>query len=111
MGDVISAFFNSLPDKQEETDITFPGLEETVSKIVEGIKAQKEAIDSPAHYGGKGNVYEAINVIEAYNMDFVEGNVLKYLLRYKKKNGLECLKKAQWYLNRLIEQQENLNGK
>jgi hypothetical protein len=106
MGDVISAFFNSLPDKQEETDITLPGLEETVSRLVEGMRAQKEAIDSPAHYGGKGNVYEAINIIEAYNMDFVEGNVLKYLLRYKKKNGLEDLRKAKWYLERLIANEE-----
>jgi len=68
-------------------------------------------VEHPAHYGGEDNPYEAIKVIEAYSMDFVEGNILKYLLRYKKKNGLECLKKAQWYLNRLIEKQENLNGK
>jgi hypothetical protein len=62
-------------------------------------------VSHPAHYGGEGT-YEVINIIEAYGMDFVEGNILKYLLRYKKKNGLECLKKAQWYLERLIKQQE-----
>jgi hypothetical protein len=67
-------------------------------------------VDSPAHYGGKGNVYEAINVIEAYDMGFLDGNVLKYLLRYKKKNGLEDLKKAKWYLERLITNIEN-NGR
>ena len=63
-------------------------------------------VSHPEHYGGKDNPYEAINIIEAYGMDFCEGNVLKYLLRYKKKNGLEDLKKAQWYLERLIKQQE-----
>lgn len=63
-------------------------------------------VSHPAHYGGKDNLYEAINIIEAYSMTFVEGNVLKYLLRYKKKNGLEDLKKAQWYLERLIKQHE-----
>lgn len=63
-------------------------------------------VNHPVHYGGEGNPYEAINIIEAYSLDFCEGNVLKYLLRYKKKNGLEDLKKAQWYLERLIKQQE-----
>lgn len=63
-------------------------------------------VQHPVHYGGKDNPYEAINIIEAYSMSFCEGNVLKYLLRYKKKNGLEDLKKAQWYLERLIKQQQ-----
>ena len=36
-------------------------------------------------------------------MSFLEGNVVKYVTRYKMKNGLEDLKKAQWYLNRIIE--------
>lgn len=34
------------------------------------------------------------------------GNILKYLWRWKKKNGLEDLKKARWYLNKLIEIEE-----
>jgi hypothetical protein len=69
-------------------------------------KTEESNVSHPPHYGGKDNLYEAINIIEAYGMDFVEGNVLKYLLRYKKKNGLEDLKKAQWYLERLIKQQQ-----
>ena len=63
-------------------------------------------VSHPQHYGGADNPYEAIKVIESYGMDFVEGNILKYLLRYKKKNGLQDLKKAQWYLERLIKQRE-----
>lgn len=70
----------------------------------------KEAVNHPQHYGGENNQYEAIKVIEAYNLDFVEGNIIKYLLRYKGKNGLEDLKKSQWYLNRLIQKVENKNG-
>jgi hypothetical protein len=35
-------------------------------------------------------------------MSFLEGNVVKYVTRYKMKNGLEDLEKAQWYLTRLI---------
>lgn len=34
---------------------------------------------------------------------FCKGNVIKYLWRYEKKNGVEDLRKAQWYLNKLIE--------
>jgi hypothetical protein len=65
-----------------------------------------EKINHPQHYGGN-NTYEAIKVIEHYNLDFHLGNVLKYILRHNKKgNELEDLRKAQWYLNRRIEQYE-----
>jgi hypothetical protein len=66
-----------------------------------------EAVNHPKHYGGKDNPLEAIKIIDAYEMNFIEGSILKYLLRYKKKNGLEDLKKAQWYLNFLIEKKQN----
>jgi hypothetical protein len=65
-----------------------------------------ESIHHPIHYGGD-NTYEAIKVIEHYNLDFHLGNVLKYILRSDKKGKeLEDLMKAQWYLNRRIEQYE-----
>jgi len=67
---------------------------------------KESVVEHPAHYGGEDNPYEAIKIIEAYNMDFATGNVIKYLLRYKKKNGIEDLWKAHWYLTRLIKQQE-----
>jgi hypothetical protein len=66
-----------------------------------------ESIDHPKHYGGD-NTYEAIKVIEHYNLDFHLGNVLKYIVRADKKGKeLEDLRKAQWYLNRRIEQYEH----
>ena len=34
---------------------------------------------------------------------YLKGNIMKYLDRYENKNGVECLKKAQWYLNKLVE--------
>jgi hypothetical protein len=40
-------------------------------------------------------------------MDWLEGNVIKYVTRYKDKNGVEDLKKAEWYLQRLIKEKEN----
>jgi hypothetical protein len=71
----------------------------------------QEKINHPQHYGGD-NTYEAIKVIEHYNLDFHLGNVLKYILRADKKgNELEDLKKAQWYLNRKIDYIENKSSK
>ena len=67
----------------------------------------KEAVNHPTHYGGKGNVYEAIKVIEAWELDFCLGDVIKYISRAGKKDSakeLEDLNKALWYLNRRIEQ-------
>jgi hypothetical protein len=52
-------------------------------------------IDHPQHYGGEENPYEAIKVIEAWNLDFALGNVVKYINRAGKKGSkLEDLKKA-----------------
>lgn len=42
-------------------------------------------------------------IIERANLDFWEGNVIKYVMRYKDKNGLEDLLKARHYLDYLIE--------
>jgi len=59
----------------------------------------KEAIN-PQHYR-QGNI-EVIDFILDQNFSYLEGNIIKYVSRYKYKNGLEDLKKAHWYLERLI---------
>ena len=69
----------------------------------------KDNVNNPAHYG-QGKI-EAIEYIEDFLTEeeyqgYLRGNIAKYLHRFKYKNGIEDLKKAQWYLNRLIEQQE-----
>ena len=38
--------------------------------------------------------------------NYLQGNIIKYIWRYNYKNGTEDLKKAQWYLNKLIEVKE-----
>jgi hypothetical protein len=67
--------------------------------------AEKEdMVNSPRHYNESG--IECIDALEAMLGDgfesYLQGNIAKYLWRYKYKNGLEDLKKAQWYLNKLI---------
>jgi len=61
-------------------------------------------VNHPDHYGGKENVYEAIKVIEAWELGFHLGNVVKYISRAgkKTKNTNEDLKKAKWYLERYL---------
>ena len=46
---------------------------------------------------------EPWDYIVANNIGYLEGNVIKYVSRYKSKNGLEDLKKARHYLDKLIE--------
>lgn len=65
-----------------------------------------EVVNHPQHYGGD-TTYEAIKVIEAWGLGFHLGNVVKYISRWDKKgDAVENLKKAQWYLQRKIEQLE-----
>ena len=64
-----------------------------------------EKVNHPDHYGGENNPYEAIKVIEAWDLNFHLGNVVKYISRAgkKSKNSIEDLKKAEWYLNRYVQ--------
>ena len=66
---------------------------------------KKEMVDHPKHYNmGK---YEAIDVIEDWNLGFNLGNTIKYISRAgHKDNILQDLKKALWYLDREIKKLE-----
>jgi hypothetical protein len=70
-----------------------------------------DAVNHPAHYGGEQNPYEVIKVLENWLSPeqvagFCAGNVIKYVARAGKKDGperaLEDLKKAAWYMDRLV---------
>ena len=54
----------------------------------------------PTYYG---TGFDVIDFCQKNNLDFMQGNVIKYVTRYKKKNGIEDLEKAKEYINRLIE--------
>ena len=78
------------------------------------VENNTDMVNSPAHYNKAG--IETIDIIESVTGDgfetYLQGNILKYICRYKYKNGVEDLEKARWYLNRLIETQigEEYNG-
>lgn len=67
---------------------------------------------SPSYYqSGKG--IELCDVLIAFKCNFLMGNVIKYAIRYSEKGekgGIKALRKANWYINRMI-QEELKNGK
>ena len=64
---------------------------------------KNEMVDHPNYYGGQDNPYEAIKVIEAWDLGFNLGNAIKYVSRAGKKlDTLEDLEKASWNINREI---------
>ena len=72
---------------------------------LEGL-ARREAVNHPSHYN-TGKI-EVIDAIDDWKLDFNAGNVVKYVARHQyKADPLEDLKKARWYLDRLIERIEN----
>ena len=76
--------------------------------------SDSDIVNHPKHYTHGG--IECIDAIEAAvselsGLDAVcTANVIKYVWRWKHKNGSQDLRKAQWYLNKLIDLQEAQNG-
>lgn len=70
-----------------------------------------DPVNHPLHYQGKGGL-EVIDVIEAFTDELTgieatdTGNIIKYACRWKRKNGIEDLKKLVYYANHLIEHLE-----
>lgn len=67
---------------------------------------KKDNVNHPPHYGN-GKI-ECIDYIQDFlsNEEFIgylRGNIAKYMHRWRYKNGIEDLQKAQWYNNRLIK--------
>ena len=70
-----------------------------------------DPVNSPAHYADSFGGIQCIDAIETSMSTeefkgFLKGNVQKYVWRYSQKNGAEDLKKAKWYLERLIKLRE-----
>lgn len=70
-------------------------------------------VTCPPHYQSETGL-EVYDVIEAFTFDlkginsYDVGNIIKYICRWSKKNGLQDLRKAQQYLSKLIERVEKL---
>lgn len=70
-------------------------------------ESEDQMVSHPSHYQSKNGI-EVIDVIEAFTEDLegieaiCTGNAIKYLCRWKNKNGIQDLEKAMWYLQHLI---------
>ncbi len=74
------------------------------------MKAEEaDMVNSPPHYNQAG--IECIDAIRAATGEgyqyYLQGNIMKYLWRYRYKNRVEDLKKAHWYLDKLIKETED----
>ena len=88
----------------------FEELSTDEEKLLDTFYAERaDMVNSPPHYNQAG--IECIDAIEAATSDgyeyYLQGNIIKYLWRYRYKNGVEDLKKARWYLDKLIEETNN----
>ena len=100
----------------EEWDAVNKKRRAEARRVNEAIKAEERVVSrlstydaiNPSHY--KDNGIECIEYIkerlpnDAF-LGYLNGNVIKYTHRWKDKNGIEDLRKARWYLDRLIEEQ------
>lgn len=68
------------------------------------MKPKRLAKPTVSHYSNAD--VEPIDLIDSCNLDFFEGNIIKYVCRYKYKGGLLDLQKARQYLDWLIERVE-----
>lgn len=75
--------------------------------FTEPLHLKNDNINHPTHYNQGG--IETLDYIKAkapHYESYAIGNIIKYVSRYQHKNGLEDLKKAQFYLNDLVEEME-----
>lgn len=73
-----------------------------------------DSVNHPSHYtAGKKEVIELIyeSMTHEQFVGYIQGNVLKYMMRYRLKNGIEDLRKAIWYLEYLVKKESELNSR
>ena len=68
-----------------------------------------DAVNKPPHYQGEVEAIDCIKSSMSYEgfKGYLQGNILKYCIRFDRKNGVEDLRKAEWYINRLIQHLED----
>jgi len=85
----------------DEGDSARPSLQPAHQSTQGGANARQEG---GAHY--KAHQYETWDVILDWNLGYLDGNAVKYLSRWRLKGGIQDLKKARHYIDKLIEVEE-----
>lgn len=103
----IDAFEERIFEDVEQIEATpCPQIEDFETRKIPTESLIDDLVNNPKHYQGNG--MKCIDVIDAFFTPemikgFMLGNVVKYILRHGEKEGVQSLKKAQWYLNRTIQ--------
>ena len=82
--------------------------EELVRDLKDFANRQFDDITKPEHYCA-GFQIEPLDYILKNGLDFLEGNIIKYISRYDMKGGVKDLNKAKFYLDKLIERETRKN--
>lgn len=94
-------------DETKGEIVTYSKSDPILNSMDHRPKQESDMVNHPAHYKSKTGL-ETIDVIEAFTADLMgieatdTGNIIKYICRWKSKNGLQDLEKARWYLDHLI---------
>lgn len=109
IGEIVEKYGEDVKPKRRTLGINNPmeDIAEYAEKYLEAVKP--DPVNRPAHYTSGG--IDCIDAMQAAFgdeavKDFCLCNAFKYLWRHRQKNGVEDLKKARWYLNRLIREME-----
>ena len=82
--------------------------DELVKDLRDYANRQFDDITKPEHYCA-GFQIEPLDYILKNGLDFLEGNIIKYISRYDMKGGVKDLNKAKFYLEKLIERETRKN--
>jgi hypothetical protein len=88
-------------DGEHYKELTYREVCDAVAKKNQAGREARQTQVGGDHYS-KMNI-QPIDFITQNNLSFIQGNIIKYVCRYKDKNGLQDLKKAQHYMNMLLE--------
>jgi len=94
----------AMPDLGEPHGLTLEGYFSGLNKVVYPDDSVRNTQVAGTHYQ---KAIQPWDIISEWKLDFWEGNVVKYILRWKHKDGLQDLKKAKHYLEYLIERESN----
>jgi hypothetical protein len=92
----------------KELEVSYMGVLDTSDMDAQQSSSPVNQKINPTHY--KQGKIEVIDFILDQKMDYLTANVQKYLSRWRFKDGVCDLKKAKWFLDKLIEQEEGKDG-
>lgn len=89
--------------KQESKELSYREVSDAVAKRNQAERAAMQGQVGGNHYSKMA--IQPIEFINANNLSYMQGNVIKYICRYKDKNGIEDLKKARHYIDMILEKE------